>query len=60
LAHCDYPALPEDCIRREVGKASANRVEDLTIKIQLLLGGEKTANEALRQPMLLAARWEGG
>jgi hypothetical protein len=59
--HHAYPALPEDHIRREAGKAFADRVEDSTIKIQLLLGGEKTVNEALRlalklQAMLLASR----
>jgi hypothetical protein len=45
----------------EPGKAFADRVEDPVIKIQLLLGGEKTVNGALRQAlqmqaMLLAAR----
>jgi hypothetical protein len=42
LACCAYPALPEDHVRREVGKAFADGVEDPNIKIQLLLGGEKT------------------
>jgi hypothetical protein len=55
LAHCAYPALPEDHIRREAGKAFADGVEDPTIKIQLLLGGEKTVNEALRQALELKA-----
>jgi hypothetical protein len=60
-AHHAYPTLPEDHIRREAGKAFADRVEDPTINIQLLLGGEKTVNEALRlafklQAILLASR----
>jgi hypothetical protein len=61
LAHCAYPALPEDHIRREAGKAFADGVEDPDVKIQLLLGGGKTVNEVLRQALelqsvLLAAR----
>jgi hypothetical protein len=47
LAHRAYPTLPEDHIRREAGKAFADGVEDPNIKIQLLLGGEKTVNKAL-------------
>jgi hypothetical protein len=38
-----YPALPEDHLRREAGKAFAHGVEDPAIKIQLLLG-EKTVS----------------
>jgi hypothetical protein len=38
LAHRTYPALPKDHIRREVGKAFAEEVEEPAIKIQLLLG----------------------
>jgi hypothetical protein len=49
LNHYTYPALPEDYIGREAGKAFANMVEDPTIKIQLLLEGDKMANDALRQ-----------
>jgi hypothetical protein len=61
LAHRAYPTLPEEHIRREAGKTFADGVQDPDIKIQLLLGGEKTLNEALRQAMelqdvLLAAR----
>jgi hypothetical protein len=53
--------LPEEHIRREAGKAFADGVKDPDIKIQLLLGGEKTVNEALWQALelravLLAAR----
>jgi hypothetical protein len=55
LGHCAYLTLSEDHIRREAGKAFADRVEDLSIKIQLLLGGEKTVNEALRQAIELQA-----
>jgi hypothetical protein len=51
LAHRDYPALPEDHIRGEAGKTFADGVEDPDVKIQLLLGGEKTVNEALRQAL---------
>jgi hypothetical protein len=35
------------------GKASAEGVEDPTIKIQLLLGGEKMMNKALREALEL-------
>jgi hypothetical protein len=55
LAHRSYPALPEDHLRREAGKAFADGVEDPAIKIQLLLGGEKTVNEALQQALELQA-----
>jgi hypothetical protein len=55
LAHHAYPALPEDHIRREAGKAFADRVEDPAIKIQLLLRGEKTVNEAVRQDLEVQA-----
>jgi hypothetical protein len=61
LAHCAYPTLHEDHIRKEAGKAFTDRAEDSDIKIQLLLGGEKTVSEALWQALelqavLLAAR----
>jgi hypothetical protein len=55
LAHCTYPTLPEDYIRREAGKAFTHGVEDHGIKIALLIGGEKTVNEALRQALKLQA-----
>jgi hypothetical protein len=55
LAHRAFPSLPEDHIRREAGKALADRVEDIAIKIKLLLGGEKMVNEALRQAFELQA-----
>jgi hypothetical protein len=55
LAHSTYPTLPEDHIRREAGKAFTDRIEDPDIKVQLLLGGEKTVNEALRQVLKLQA-----
>jgi hypothetical protein len=51
LAHRTYRTLPEDHIRREVGKAFGNGVEEPDIKIQLLLGGEETVNEASRQAL---------
>jgi hypothetical protein len=47
---------PHYQIRREAGTAFADGVEDPAIKLQLLLGGGKTVNEALRQAVLLAAR----
>jgi hypothetical protein len=47
LAHCANPTLREDHIGRDVTKAFTYGVEDPYIKIQLLLGGEKTINEAL-------------
>jgi hypothetical protein len=54
LAHHAYPALPEDHVRKEAGRAFTDRVEDPDIKIQLLLG-EKTVNKALRQALELQA-----
>jgi hypothetical protein len=36
-----------------VEKALADRVEEPAVSIQLLLGGEKTVNEALRQALEL-------
>jgi hypothetical protein len=48
LAHRAYPTLPKEHIRRQSGKEFADGVEDPDIKIQLLLRGEKTVNEALR------------
>jgi hypothetical protein len=48
LAHRAYPTLPEDHIRREADKVFADGVENPAIKIQLLLGGEKTVNEVLK------------
>jgi hypothetical protein len=53
LVHRAYPALPEDHIRTEAGNAFADGVKDPFIKMQLLLGGEKTVNEALRQALAL-------
>jgi hypothetical protein len=47
LAYHTYPALPKDHIRRGA--------EDPSIKIHLLLGGEKTVNGALRQALELQA-----
>jgi hypothetical protein len=47
LAHHAYPALPEDRITRKTGKVFANGLEDPAIKIQLLLGGDKTVNQGL-------------
>jgi hypothetical protein len=50
LAHRAYPALSEDHVRREAGQAFADGLQDLAVNIQLLLGGKKTVNEALREP----------
>jgi hypothetical protein len=55
ITHHAYPTLPEDHVWREAGKAFAYRVEDPNIKIELLLGGENTINEALRQALELQA-----
>jgi hypothetical protein len=55
LVHRAYPTLPEDHIKREAGKAFTDGVEDPDIKMQLLLGGEKTVKEALRQALELQA-----
>jgi hypothetical protein len=55
LAHRAYPTLPEDHVRREAGRAFTYGVKDPDIKIQLLLGGEKTVNEALGQALELQA-----
>jgi hypothetical protein len=51
LAHCAYPALPKDHVRR----AFVAEVGDPDIKRQLLLGAEKTVNETLRQALELQA-----
>jgi hypothetical protein len=55
LAYRAYPALPEEHIRREAGCAFVDGVGDADIKIKLLLGEEKTVNEALRQALELQA-----
>jgi hypothetical protein len=55
LAHRAYPTLPEDHVRKEAGRAFTYGVKDPDIKIQLLLGGEKTVNEALGQALELQA-----
>jgi hypothetical protein len=47
LALRAYPNLPTDYVAREAGKAFTYGIRDADIKIQLLLGGEKTVNEAL-------------
>jgi hypothetical protein len=49
LAHRAYPTLPGDHMGRGAGKVFAYGVQDPDIKIQLLLIGEKTVNEDLRQ-----------
>jgi hypothetical protein len=58
LAHRTYPALPEDYIKeREKGRQGVRRRvrRPCHKEIQLLLGGEKTVNEALRQTLELQA-----
>jgi hypothetical protein len=55
LAHHADSTLTEDHIRRGAGKAFTDRVEDPAIKIQLLLGGQKALNKALRQTLELQA-----
>jgi hypothetical protein len=61
LALRAYPASPEEHIRRKAGKVFVEGIQDYEIKIRLLLGGEKTLSEALRQALevhavLIAAR----
>jgi hypothetical protein len=51
LAHCAYPVIPEDHIRREVGRAFADGVGDQDIKLQLLLRGKKIVSEGLMQEL---------
>jgi hypothetical protein len=55
LAHRAYPTLPEDHIGREAANAFTHGVDDHDIKIQLLLGGEKTIIEAPRKAIELQA-----
>jgi hypothetical protein len=55
LAHRAYPTLPEVHVRREAGRAFTYGVRDPDIKIQLLLGGEKTVKEVLGQALELQA-----
>jgi hypothetical protein len=55
LAHRAYPTLREDLLRREARKAFADGLEDDEIQVALLKGGERTANEALRQALELQA-----
>jgi hypothetical protein len=40
-------------VRRKAGKAFVNGVEDHDVRIQLLVGGEKKVDEALRQALEL-------
>ncbi|PNF39393.1 hypothetical protein B7P43_G13216 [Cryptotermes secundus] len=61
LSHRAYPDLPADHIGREAGIAFVYGIRDADIRFQLLLGGEKKVNEALRralelQAVLIAAR----
>jgi hypothetical protein len=55
LAHHAYHTLPEGHVWRKAGRAFAYEVADPDIKIQLLLGGEKMVNEALRHARELQA-----
>jgi hypothetical protein len=55
LVNRAYHTLSEDHIRREAGNTFAEGVEDHEIKVALLIGGEKTVNEALRQALELQA-----
>lgn len=55
MAHCTYPVLHENHVRREAGKAFTDMVEEPNIKIHLHLGGEKIVNKALRQALKLQA-----
>jgi hypothetical protein len=42
-------ALPNNHVHRGAGKAFVNSIREQNLKPQLLLGGERTVNEALRQ-----------
>jgi hypothetical protein len=53
LVHRAYPHTTQEHIRREAEKASADGVGNPDIKSQLLLGGEKAVNEALRRTLEL-------
>jgi hypothetical protein len=52
LAHRTHITLPEDHIRREAEESFADGVEG-GIKVTLLIRGEKTVNEALREVLEL-------
>jgi hypothetical protein len=55
LAHLVFHNLSEEHISRDAGKAFSYGVRDPDIKVQLLLGGEKTVSEALRKALELHA-----
>jgi hypothetical protein len=55
LAHRDFVGLPVDFIQEEVANAFANRFWDREVKQHLLMGGEKSLNEALNQALRLGA-----
>jgi hypothetical protein len=50
-----YTTLPKDHITRDAGRVFADGIEHPTIKIQLLLGGEKTVSEAIGQDLEVQA-----
>jgi hypothetical protein len=52
-AHRAYPALPEDHTRKEERRACVDGTDDCDVKTRLLLGGEKTLRETLRQALEL-------
>jgi hypothetical protein len=49
LTHHAFPALRKDYIHRGAGKAFVDSIRERSIKWQLLLGGDRAVNEALRQ-----------
>jgi hypothetical protein len=56
MAHCTYPAIPENHVterERGGGGPFTDNVGDPDTKMQLLLGGKKTVNKALRQTLQL-------
>jgi hypothetical protein len=55
LTHCALPAVPKDHVRREGGEVFVDGITGGSIKRQLLLGGERTVSEALRQALELEA-----
>jgi hypothetical protein len=49
LTHRAFPALHEDHVRRGLSNAFGNKIRYRSMKQQLLLGGNKKINQALRQ-----------
>jgi hypothetical protein len=54
LAHHVHDGLPQD-IQREAAYAFFNRIRDQELKFHLLIGGERTLDEAIGQALRLEA-----